>query len=140
MGIWIRYYVKVKKDITMKILNVTLQKFNVSERALGDNRLERMKRQAMEEAKLRIQQMTEESGFKVDKKQIPPTTEINTEEINIDHLYEEKNVVYIDKNELKDSPQNILNIENSVVYISSSSRAASPAPSHKEEDHRPTLP
>ena len=98
-----------------------------------------MKRQAMEEAKLRIQQMAEESGFKVDKKEIPPT-EIDTEELNNDHLGEEKNVVYIDKNELKDNPQNILNIENSVVYISSSSRAASPAPSHKEEDHRPTLP
>ena len=93
----------------------------------------------MEEAKLRIQQMAEESGFKVDKKQIPPTTEINTEELNTDHLGEERNVVYIDKNELKDNPQNILNIENSVVYISSSSRAASPTPSHKE-DQGPTLP
>ena len=94
----------------------------------------------MEEAQLRIQQMAEESGFKVDKKQIP-TTEIKTEEINNDHL-DERNVVYIDKNELKDNPQNILNIENSVVYISSSSRAASPTPSHKEEDHGqgPTLP
>ena len=95
-----------------------------------------MKRQAMEEAKLRIQQMEEDAGFKVDKKEIPPP-EINKEELDNDH-HDERNVVYIDKNELKDNPQNILNIENSVVYITSSSRAGSPSPSHQdnqEEEH-----
>ena len=103
---------------------------------MKDKRFERIKRQAMEEAKLRIQQMEEETGFKVDKKEIPPT-EINEEELDNDH-HNERNVVYIDKNELKDNPQNILNIENSVVYITSSSRAASPSPSHQEnqeEEH-----
>ena len=38
----------------------------------------------MEEAKLRIQQMEEEAGFKIEKKEIPPT-EINTEEPVNDH-------------------------------------------------------
>ena len=110
---------------------------------MKDKRFERMKRQAIEEAKLRIQQMEEEAGFKVEKKEITPT-EINTEELDNDH-HDERNVVYIDKNELKDNPQNILNIENSVVYITSSSRAASPSPSHQENQeeehhgHRPPL-
>ena len=94
----------------------------------------------MEEAQIRIQQMEEEKGFKVDKKEIPqPQTEPTVEdEFNIDDTIGEKNVVYIDKNELKDSPQNILNIENSVVYISSSSRAPSPShQEHQEEGHGP---
>ena len=94
-----------------------------------------MKRQAMEEAQKRIQQMEEEKGFKVDKREIPPKTEpTDKDEFNNDDPIDERNVVYIDKNELKDSPQNILNIENSVVYISSSSRAASPS-HHQEEGH-----
>lgn len=94
-----------------------------------------MKRQAMEEAQLMIKQMQEEKEFKVEKREIPQTEPTDKDEFKNKALIDERNVVYIDKNELKDSPQNILNIENSVVYISSSSRA--PSPSHQEEDHGP---
>ena len=43
--------------------------------------------------------MEEDAGYKVDKKEIPPP-EINKEELDNDH-HDERNVVYIDKNELK---------------------------------------
>ena len=97
----------------------------------------------MEEAQIRIQQMQEQEdkGFTVDKKihQTEDThsvVSVEKEQIKEEQI-NESNVVYIDKNELKDNPQNILNIENSVVYISSSSRAPSPSPTHQEQEQGP---
>ena len=108
-----------------------MQKYDGLDRNSKDKRLEIMKRQAMVEASVRIQQMADEGGFSVDKKEI---SKIDSDKEDLNSIKsDERKVVYIDKNELKDNPQNILNIENSVVYISSSSRAASPSPS--QEDH-----
>ena len=102
---------------------------------LRAERVARLKKEAIEEARQRILQKAEvHSRNQEEKPEEVDVSEDKAEPEEVDsklELNNNTNVVYIDKNDL--SPQQILNIKNSVVYITSSrspSPAPSPAPSH----------
>ena len=106
---------------------------------LRAERVARVKKEAIEEARQRILQKTEvHSRNQEEKPEQVDGSEDKAEPEEVDsklELNNNTNVVYIDKNDL--SPQQILNIKNSVVYITSS---RSPSPSHSpthSPDHSP---
>ena len=96
---------------------------------LRAERVARVKKEAIEEARQRILQKTEvHSRNQEEKPEDVDMSEDKAEAEEVDsklELNNNTNVVYIDKNDL--SPQQILNIKNSVVYITSS---RSPSPTH----------
>ena len=96
---------------------------------LRAERVARVKKEAIEEARQRILQKAEvHSRNQEEKLEEVDMSEDKAEPEEVDsklELNNNTNVVYIDKNDL--SPQQILNIKNSVVYITSS---RSPSPTH----------
>ena len=102
---------------------------------LRAERVARVKKEAIEEARQRILQKAEvHSRNQEEKPEDVDMSEDKAEAEEVDsklELNNNTNVVYIDKNDL--SPQQILNIKNSVVYITSS---RSPSPTHSP-DHSP---
>ena len=114
---------------------------------LRAERVARVKKEAIEEARQRILQKAEVHIHSRNQDEKPEEVDMSEDKAEAEEvdskleLNNNTNVVYIDKNDL--SPQQILNIKNSVVYITSSrspspthSPGQSPAPSHTSSPAR----